>query len=85
MYVRGYFILILCFSFSSNHVFLDSEWKLVLIRQQVPVGVLPGGQQVFCITRILILSLSLEEPHDLDIEVCFYMACHDINYAIGLY
>lgn len=48
---------------------LESEWKLLLVKQQELVGQLPGGADVFKINKIAILPLCLEEAKDLDIEV----------------
>ena len=47
----------------------DTEWKLLLIRQQESVGILPGSHEVFKVTKISILPLCLDEPKDLEIEV----------------
>ena len=47
----------------------ESEWKLLLIKEQECVGQLPGGADVYKINKIAILPLCLDEPKDLDIEV----------------
>ncbi|XP_077992245.1 phosphatidylinositide phosphatase SAC2-like [Glandiceps talaboti] len=48
----------------------ESDWKLLLIRQRTHVGCLPDGSDVFCINKIAVLPLTLNEPSDLDIELC---------------
>jgi hypothetical protein len=48
----------------------ESEWKLLLIRQRSCVGTLPGGAEVYKIDKITILPLCVDEPKDLDIELC---------------
>jgi len=49
---------------------VDGDWKLLLISQRSKVGVLPGCRDVYKISRVVILSLSLlPTSKDLDIEV----------------
>ncbi|XP_038045460.1 phosphatidylinositide phosphatase SAC2-like [Patiria miniata] len=48
----------------------DSSWRLLLISGQRLVGSLPGGHNVYCITRIAILPLSESSHPDIDIERC---------------
>ncbi|XP_070539882.1 phosphatidylinositide phosphatase SAC2-like isoform X2 [Ptychodera flava] len=48
----------------------ESDWKLLLIRQRTPVGCLPDDSQVYCINKIAVLPLSLNEPIDFEIELC---------------
>ena len=47
----------------------ETEWKLLLIRQRTRVGKLPDESDVYCINRVTVLPLCLDEPKDLDIEV----------------
>ncbi|XP_077870090.1 phosphatidylinositide phosphatase SAC2-like [Saccoglossus kowalevskii] len=48
----------------------DSDWKLLLIRQRTHVGCLPDGSDVYSINKIAVLPLTLNEPTDLEIELC---------------
>ncbi|XP_033632502.1 phosphatidylinositide phosphatase SAC2-like [Asterias rubens] len=48
----------------------DSSWQLLLISGQRLVGTLPGGHNVYCITKIAILPLSDSGHPDIDIERC---------------
>ena len=48
----------------------ESEWKLLLVKQQELVGQLPGGADVYKINKIVILPLCLDEPKDLEIDLC---------------
>ena len=47
----------------------ESDWRLLLIAEHRNVGSLPGGHEVFCITRIVILPLADAGHPELDIEV----------------
>ena len=42
-----------------------------MIRGRTFIGTLPNGVHVFNITKVSMLSLSKEEPKDLDIEVIY--------------
>ncbi|ETE64236.1 Phosphatidylinositide phosphatase SAC2, partial [Ophiophagus hannah] len=48
----------------------DLPWWLLLIRQKVVVGKLPGDHDVCKITKIVAIPLSEAEPQDLDLEPC---------------
>ncbi|KAM6444137.1 phosphatidylinositide phosphatase SAC2 isoform 1-T1 [Liasis olivaceus] len=48
----------------------DLPWWLLLIRQKVVVGKLPGDHDVCKITKIVVVPLSEAEPQDLDLEPC---------------
>ncbi|KAL4640934.1 phosphatidylinositide phosphatase SAC2 [Arapaima gigas] len=48
----------------------DLPLGLVLIRQKVLVGKLPGGHEVYKITKIAVIPLSDDEPQDLELELC---------------
>lgn len=48
----------------------DLPLGLVLIRQKALVGHLPGNHKVYKITKIAVIPLSEEEPHELELEVC---------------
>lgn len=48
----------------------DLPLGLVLIRQKVLVGHLPGNHKVYKITKIAVIPLSDEEPQELELEVC---------------
>ncbi|XP_053307127.1 phosphatidylinositide phosphatase SAC2 isoform X2 [Spea bombifrons] len=48
----------------------DLPWWLLLIRQKSLVGILPGGHEIYKITKIAALPLSSAEPQDLDLELC---------------
>uniref|UniRef100_A0A8C9WKF6 Inositol polyphosphate-5-phosphatase F n=1 Tax=Scleropages formosus TaxID=113540 RepID=A0A8C9WKF6_SCLFO len=47
----------------------DLPLDLVLIRQKALVGKLPGGHEVYKITKIAVIPLSEDEPQDLELEV----------------
>ncbi|KPP73206.1 phosphatidylinositide phosphatase SAC2-like, partial [Scleropages formosus] len=48
----------------------DLPLDLVLIRQKALVGKLPGGHEVYKITKIAVIPLSEDEPQDLELELC---------------
>ncbi|XP_063163310.1 phosphatidylinositide phosphatase SAC2 [Candoia aspera] len=48
----------------------DLPWWLLLIRQKVVVGKLPGDHDVCKIIKIVAIPLSEAEPQDLDLEPC---------------
>uniref|UniRef100_A0A2D4J751 SAC domain-containing protein n=3 Tax=Micrurus lemniscatus lemniscatus TaxID=129467 RepID=A0A2D4J751_MICLE len=48
----------------------DLPWWLLLIRQKVVLGKLPGDHDVCKITKIVAIPLSEAEPQDLDLEPC---------------
>ncbi|XP_044295993.1 phosphatidylinositide phosphatase SAC2 isoform X2 [Varanus komodoensis] len=48
----------------------DLPWWLLLIRQKVVVGKLPGDHEVCKITKIAAIPLSEAEPQDLELELC---------------
>ena len=51
-------------------MFLEMEPKLLLIKQQQEVGVLPKLGKIFKITKVCLLPLALDAtPRDLDLEV----------------
>ena len=56
-----------CISFYSFNP--EGDWKLLMIRSSSKVGTLPNGVDVYRISKVSVLSLSKEEPKDLDIEV----------------
>ena len=47
----------------------ESDWRLLLIRNQVLVGTLPFNREIYKITKVLILTLNQSQAKDLDIEV----------------
>ncbi|KAM9365096.1 phosphatidylinositide phosphatase SAC2 [Pholidichthys leucotaenia] len=48
----------------------DLPLGLILIRQKVLVGSLPGNHKVYKITKIAVIPLSDEEPQELELELC---------------
>ncbi|KAM9326771.1 phosphatidylinositide phosphatase SAC2 [Gastrophryne carolinensis] len=48
----------------------DLPWWLLLIRQKLLLGVLPGGHQIFKISKIAAIPLSSAEPPDLELDLC---------------
>eukprot|EP00058_Branchiostoma_floridae_P024968 XP_002610458.1 hypothetical protein BRAFLDRAFT_85597 [Branchiostoma floridae] len=48
----------------------DSEWHLLLVTKKMSVGVLPGGHEVYKISRVVILPLSPVEPPEMELEWC---------------
>uniref|UniRef100_A0A8C8IKA4 Phosphatidylinositide phosphatase SAC2 n=1 Tax=Oncorhynchus tshawytscha TaxID=74940 RepID=A0A8C8IKA4_ONCTS len=48
----------------------DLPLGLILIRQKVLVGQMPGDHKVYKITKIAVIPLSEEEPLDLELELC---------------
>nr|XP_056705917.1 phosphatidylinositide phosphatase SAC2 [Euleptes europaea] len=48
----------------------DLPWWLLLVRQKVVVGKLPGDHEVCKITKIAAIPLSEAEPQDLELELC---------------
>uniref|UniRef100_A0A8C5QLI1 Inositol polyphosphate-5-phosphatase F n=1 Tax=Leptobrachium leishanense TaxID=445787 RepID=A0A8C5QLI1_9ANUR len=51
-------------------VFSDLPWWLLLIRQKSLIGKLPGGHEIYKVTKIAVLPLSSAEPQDLELELC---------------
>ncbi|XP_071236333.1 phosphatidylinositide phosphatase SAC2 [Salvelinus alpinus] len=49
---------------------IDLPLGLILIRQKVLVGQMPGDHKVYKITKIAVIPLSEEEPLDLELELC---------------
>jgi hypothetical protein len=60
----------------------DLPLGLILIRQKVLVGQMPGDHKVYKITKIAVIPLSEEEPLELELEVrdcdeaCFIWALY---------
>ncbi|KAM4635891.1 phosphatidylinositide phosphatase SAC2 isoform 2-T2 [Discoglossus pictus] len=48
----------------------DLPWWLLLIRQKSLVGTLPGGHEIYKVTKIAVIPLSTTEPQDLELELC---------------
>ncbi|KAM4703825.1 phosphatidylinositide phosphatase SAC2 [Rhinophrynus dorsalis] len=48
----------------------DLPWWLLLIRQKSLIGSLPGGHEIYKVTKIAVLPLSNAEPQDLELELC---------------
>eukprot|EP00063_Salmo_salar_P034906 XP_014009741.1 PREDICTED: phosphatidylinositide phosphatase SAC2-like [Salmo salar] len=48
----------------------DLPLGLILIRQKVLVGQMPGDHKVYKITKIAVIPLSEEEPLELELELC---------------
>ncbi|XP_032806114.2 phosphatidylinositide phosphatase SAC2 isoform X1 [Petromyzon marinus] len=48
----------------------DLHWHLLLIRQKELVGVLPGGHEVYKVSRIACLPLSAAEPCEMELQPC---------------
>ncbi|XP_066277215.1 phosphatidylinositide phosphatase SAC2-like isoform X1 [Branchiostoma lanceolatum] len=48
----------------------DSEWHLLLVTKKMSVGLLPGGHEVYKISRVVILPLSPVEPPEMELEWC---------------
>ncbi|XP_034993179.2 phosphatidylinositide phosphatase SAC2 [Zootoca vivipara] len=48
----------------------DLPWWLILIRQKVVVGKLPGDHEICKVTKIAAVPLSDAEPQDLELELC---------------
>ncbi|CAI5774964.1 phosphatidylinositide phosphatase SAC2 [Podarcis lilfordi] len=48
----------------------DLPWWLILIRQKVVVGKLPGDHEICKVTKIAAVPLSEAEPQDLELELC---------------
>ncbi|KAJ6669022.1 hypothetical protein lerEdw1_007831 [Lerista edwardsae] len=48
----------------------DLPWWLLLVRQKVVVGKLPGDHEVCKVTKIAAIPLSEAEPQDLELELC---------------
>lgn len=51
-------------------VHADSEWKLILIKNQTNVGQIAEVHDIYQINKVVILSLSAQEPVDLALELC---------------
>ncbi|XP_054840087.1 phosphatidylinositide phosphatase SAC2 isoform X1 [Eublepharis macularius] len=48
----------------------DLPWWLLLVRQKVVVGKLPGDHEVCKVTKIAAIPLAETEPQDLELELC---------------
>ncbi|XP_075468166.1 phosphatidylinositide phosphatase SAC2 isoform X1 [Ascaphus truei] len=48
----------------------DLPWWLLLIRQKSLIGKLPGGHEIYKVTKIAVIPLSNTEPQDLELELC---------------
>ncbi|XP_074643385.1 phosphatidylinositide phosphatase SAC2-like isoform X2 [Tubulanus polymorphus] len=51
-------------------ILADSDWRLILIRQQRRIGDLPNGHPIYKIERVTVLTLSTNEALDLEVDLC---------------
>lgn len=61
--------ILICCSTSRCGFLTDLPWWLLLVRQKVVVGKLPGDHEVCKITKITAVPLSEAEPQDLELDV----------------
>ena len=50
-------------------MFADGEWKLLLIKQEHIVGILPNQLPIYKVDKVAVLSLTMDKTTDLEISV----------------